>query len=155
MDDPRDPPLRELPPGLFYTKHTVVGREDLVETSPMTQSKVRRVRGVLSDDFNDLSLMYEFFDAAEKHSKPTTAPSLILTCANIECKETQINRQGFQVHTLVLPAATLSLPEPITQLPGFTRVHAILQLVTDCDEGDLLTIDSVSRVEDGVRRMQT
>ena len=121
----------------------------------MTQSKVRRVRGVLSDDFNDLSLMYEFFDAAEKHSKPTTAPSLILTCANIECKETQINRQGFQVHTLVLPAATLSLPEPITQLPGFTRVHAILQLVTDCDEGDLLTIDSVSRVEDGVRRMQT
>ncbi|KAI0082926.1 hypothetical protein BDY19DRAFT_910989, partial [Irpex rosettiformis] len=158
MGDPTvEPPvnaLRDSPPGLFYTNHTVHADPNILETLPQGWES-RPPANPLSNDFNDDELLHCLFDIAEYSRRPIKAPSLMLSCPRFERHSVSTNEKGLDVHTFLLPAATLSLPEPFGVISTYARVHGILHLISDCDQGDLVTMDSLTRVEDGIRRMQT
>ncbi|KAI0091126.1 hypothetical protein BDY19DRAFT_904604 [Irpex rosettiformis] len=158
MGDPTvEPPvnaLRDSPPGLFYTNHTVHADPNILETLPRGWES-RPPANPLSNDFNDDELLHCLFDIAEYSRRLIKAPSLMLSCPRFERHSVSTNEKGLDVHTFLLPAATLSLPEPFGVISTYARVHGILHLISDCDQGDLVTMDSLTRVEDGIRRMQT
>ncbi|KAI0805992.1 hypothetical protein BC629DRAFT_1590420 [Irpex lacteus] len=159
-DNPRrspDPRLREFPPGLYYATHTVQNNPDIVDR--LTQDVILKPRSKLevnpADEFDDPERPIDFFESAELVPAPPTRPPIIISADRFDRRDVKVSTMGYEVHTFRLYSATLSLPDNATGLPDFTRCDAILQVVTDGEKGELINVDSLARIEDGVQRDQT
>ncbi len=147
---------REWGPGLYYTTHTVHNHPEILDklTEGLTLQPEKGSTPVTFALDQPDYLLDNYLMASEDRDIPSLKPPLLLSGQTFERHSVQVSSKGSEVHTFHIPYATLSLPDVYSGLPKYTRVHAVLQVITEGKKGELIAMDSVDRTEYGVYRDQ-
>ena len=148
------PKTHPHPPGLFFQQRSVEAEPQHLENAG-TWCSVENGCRAIDPSFRNPEVRERLeMNRRESHMHGLNAPPLLLSTRNYEqlCTE-KIDGQNIQ--SILLRDAVLTLDDPWTELPVYTKVDAVIQVRTNCSKGDRLEVDTLRPMEEGIKRVHT
>ncbi|KAI0083414.1 hypothetical protein BDY19DRAFT_910620 [Irpex rosettiformis] len=148
------PKVYSGPPPLFFQRHSVVAQPGPLEDAGRWCSLENGFR-MVDPTFENPEVIDRIELARPPHDPQlANAPPLLLSGRDYEqLGTTKIDGQN--IHHMLMKGAVLTIDDPWTELPIHTRVDGILQVRTACEPGDVLEVDTMRPMYEGIQRLKT